>query len=61
MKPFSRSRPESYPSRAEKVVAIKKSVQAGTYEIDSTKVANALIHHLLNHSIRLPRTSLNLH
>jgi anti-sigma28 factor (negative regulator of flagellin synthesis) len=61
MKPLSRARPESYPSRAEKVVAIKKAVREGTYEIDGTKVADVMLIHLLAHSIRLQRTSFNLH
>lgn len=52
MEPFCRARPHSA-SRAEKVFAIQKAVQAGTYEIDSKKVANRLIIHLLNQAIRL--------
>lgn len=58
MKPSIRASAESYPSRAEKVSAIKRAVQEGSYEIDSTKVANILIIHLLNHSTRFHRSSL---
>jgi hypothetical protein len=58
MKPPFRASAESYPSRAERVSAIKKAVQEGSYEIDSTKVANILISHLLNHSRRLHGSSL---
>ena len=58
MKPPFRASSESYPSRAERVSAIKKAVQEGSYEIDSTKVANILIIHLLNHSTRFHRSSL---
>jgi hypothetical protein len=35
-------------SRAEKVLAIQKAVREGSYEIDSAKVANSLVMHLLN-------------
>jgi hypothetical protein len=49
---------KSYLSRAERVSAIKKAVQKGSYEIDSTKVANKLIIHLLNHPIRFQSFSL---
>jgi anti-sigma28 factor (negative regulator of flagellin synthesis) len=59
MKLLSRARPVSYPSRAEKVSAIKKAVQEGTYEVDSAKVANTLIINLLNHSMRLYSTEFN--
>jgi hypothetical protein len=58
MKPPFRASPESYPSRANRVSAIKKAVHEGSYMIDSTKVANILIIHLLNHSTRSHRSSL---
>lgn len=61
MKLLSRARPESYTSRAEKVFAIKKAVQEGTYEVDSTKVADALIINLLNHSLQLSSTEVKFH
>lgn len=59
MQPHFRASFESYPNRAERVVAIKKAVQEGSYEIDSTKVANILTIHLLSHSTRFHRSSLN--
>ena len=52
MKSPFKAGPESYPSRAERVSAIKKALQAGSYEIDNTKVANILTIHLLNHATR---------
>lgn len=52
MQPSFRANSESYPNGAERVAAIKKAVQEGSYETDSTKVANILIIHLLNHSTR---------
>jgi hypothetical protein len=52
MKPPLKASSESYHSIADRVAAIKKAVQKGSYEIDSTKVANILIMHLLNHSTR---------
>jgi hypothetical protein len=52
MQPSFRANSESYPNRVERVAAIKKAVQEGSYETDSTKVANILIIHLLNHSTR---------
>ncbi len=58
MKPPFQARSESYHSREERVSAIKKAVQEGSYEIDSTKVANILIIHLLNHSTRSHRSPL---
>lgn len=58
MKPPFRASSASYPSRAKRVSAIKKAVQEGSYEIDSTKVANILIIHLLNHSTLFHRSSL---
>lgn len=58
MKPPFRASPESYSSRAERVFAIKKAVQEGSYEIDSTKVGNILIAYLLNPSTRFHRSSL---
>jgi hypothetical protein len=51
MQPLFRGRPKSYPSRTEKVCAIQKAVQKGTYQIDTPNVANALLIHLLTHSI----------
>jgi hypothetical protein len=59
MNPPFRASPESYLMRAKKVSALKKAVQEGTYEIDSTKVANILIIHLLKHSTGSHRPSLN--
>ncbi len=61
MKLLSRVIPASYPSRAEKVFAIKKAVQEGTYEVDSAKVANTLIINLLKHTIQLYSTEVNFH
>jgi hypothetical protein len=58
MKTSFRASPESYPSRAERVSAIKKAVREGSYEIDSTKIANILTIHLLNHSTDFYRSSL---
>jgi len=58
MKPPLQASSESYHSRAERVSAIKKAVQAGSYEIDSKKVANILIIHLFNHPTRFHRPSL---
>jgi len=43
-----------YPSRAEKISAIKEEVNEGSYEIDSRNLANILIIHWLNHSIQFP-------
>ena len=48
MKPPSSARPQKCLSRAEKVLAIQKAVREGSYEIDSVKVANKLVMHLLN-------------
>ena len=56
MKPSFRANSESFPNRAERVAAIKKALQEGSYETDSTKVANILIIHLLNHSTRFYRS-----
>ena len=58
MKPSFRAKSESYLNRAKRVAAIKKAVQEGSYESDSTKVANILIIHLLNHSTRFHRSYL---
>ncbi|MHB9075587.1 MAG: flagellar biosynthesis anti-sigma factor FlgM [Desulfobaccales bacterium] len=58
MKPPFKASLESYPSRAERVFAIQKAVQEGSYKVDSTEVANILISHLLNHSTRFHRPSL---
>ena len=58
MKTLFKASPESYHSRAERVSAIKKAVQEGSYEIDSTKVADILIIHLFNHPTRFHRSSL---
>jgi hypothetical protein len=58
MKPPFQTGSESCHSRAERISAIKKAVQEGSYEIDSTKVANILIIHLLNHPTRIHRSSL---
>lgn len=58
MNPPFRASPESYLIRAKRVSALKKAVQEGSYEIDSTKVANILIIHLLNHSTGSHRPSL---
>lgn len=58
MKPPFRTSSGSYPSRAERVSAIKKAVKEGSYEIDTTNVANILIMHLLSHSARFYRPSL---
>ena len=52
MNPTFRAIPETYPNRVERVSAIKKAIQEGSYEIDSTKVANLLIIHLVNLSKR---------
>jgi hypothetical protein len=61
MKPSSRAKSESYPNGAERVDAIKKALQEGSYETDSTKVANILIIHLLNHSKRFYRSYVKDH
>ena len=58
MKPSFRVNSKSYPNRVERVAAIKKAVQEGSYEIDSSKVASILINHLLNNSTRFYRSSL---
>jgi hypothetical protein len=58
MKPPFRASLESYPSRAERVFAIKKAVQDGSYKVDSTEIANILVIHLLNHSTQSHRSSL---
>ena len=58
MKPPFKASSESYHSKAERVAAIKKAVQEGSYEIDSTKVADILIIHLLNHPTRFHSSSL---
>jgi hypothetical protein len=58
MKPPFRASLESNLSRAERVFAIKKAVQEGSYKVDSTEVAHILIGHLLNHSTRFHRSSL---
>jgi hypothetical protein len=55
MKPPLKTSFGSYHSRADRVAGIKKAVQKGSYEIDSTKIANTLIIHLLNHSIQFHR------
>jgi hypothetical protein len=57
VEPPFRTNPELYLSRTERVFAIKKAVQEGSYEIDSTKVANILITHLLNYSTRFQRSA----
>lgn len=56
MKPAFQSSSEPFHNRAERVSAIKKAIQAGSYEIDSLKVANILIIHLLNHPARFQRS-----
>ena len=61
MKPSFRAKSASYPNRAQRVAAIKKAVQEGSYECDSAKVANILIIHLLNHSTRLHGSHLKGH
>jgi Anti-sigma-28 factor, FlgM len=61
MKHSFRPNPESYPNEAERVAAIKKALQEGSYETDSTKVANILIIHLLNHSTRFYRSYVKGH
>jgi Anti-sigma-28 factor, FlgM len=58
MKTLSKANLESYHSRAERVFAIKKAVQEGSYEIDNKKVADILIIHLFNHPTRFHRSSL---
>jgi hypothetical protein len=58
VEPSFRTSPELYLSRAERVLAIKKAVQEGSYEIDSTKVANILLTHLLNYSTGFQRSCL---
>jgi anti-sigma28 factor (negative regulator of flagellin synthesis) len=61
MKPLFRERPTSYQSRADRVSAIKREVDNGTYEIDSTNLANIMIIHLLNHSRQFQSSPLKHH
>jgi anti-sigma28 factor (negative regulator of flagellin synthesis) len=58
MKSFYRGKPISYSSRSEKVSAIRKEVNNGTYVIDSTNLANTMIIHLLNHSLQFQESPL---
>jgi hypothetical protein len=58
MEPPVRVSPKSDPNRVERVFAIKKAVHEGSYKVDSPKVANILIAHLLNHATRFQRSSL---
>jgi hypothetical protein len=58
MKPPFKTNLESNVSRVERVFAIKKAVQAGSYKVDSTEVANILINHIVNPSMRLHRSPL---
>ena len=61
MGPFIRGRPKSYQSQTEKVSAINKAVQKGIYKIDSRNLANILVMHLLDYSIRFQKLSVKLH
>jgi anti-sigma28 factor (negative regulator of flagellin synthesis) len=58
MKSPFKARPKSYLSRAERVSAIEKALQEGSYKIDTTNIANILIIQLLHHATRLPGPSL---
>jgi hypothetical protein len=48
MKSPASSKPQACLSRAEKVAAIQKAVQEGSYKVDSARVAQRLVMHLLN-------------
>lgn len=61
MKHLFRERLTSYQSRADKISAIKKEVNSGTYEINSSTLANIMIAHLLSHSIQFQESSLKRH